>query len=110
VAFTYLSLAKYVDAARRSPHRRWFAWFRRAAPRLNRWGGPGPTKPSDAGAASGGDREDAADAPILDSSAMMQFAQDAFPGLEAARESPFDKAWSLFWVLVILLAMTCFVS
>jgi hypothetical protein len=109
VAFTYLSLAKYVDAVRGSPRQRWFAWLNPAAWHANRSGGATPTKPSDAGG-PGVSGEKAAAALIPSGSAMVQFAKDAFPGLEVAGESPFDKLDKLLVALGILLALTCFVS
>ncbi len=112
VAFTYLSLAKYVDAVRRSPHPRRFAWFSRAARQANRLGSATPTKPGDAGGLGAADvrGEKVAAALIPSGSAMVQFARDAFPGLEVAGESPFDKLDWLLIVLASLLALTCFVS
>lgn len=58
----------------------------------------------------GGSGDDVAGATVLNASAVVQFARDAFPGPEVARESPFDKLPKLFWTLVILLVVTCFVS
>jgi hypothetical protein len=113
VAFTYLSLAEYIDAARGSLRQRLFARFNRLVARpANRLGRDVPTKPSDAGGpgATSGGGDDAAGAPVPQTSAMVQFAKDAFPGLEVARESPFDKLRLLVLALVILLAVTCFVS
>ena len=111
VAFTYLSLAQYINAARGSLRQRLLAPFgRRIALDASRLSAAAPAKPSDAGAMSGGSGEDAAGGALPNSSAMVQFAKDAFPGLEFARESPFDKVPRLLSVLLILLAVTCFVS
>jgi hypothetical protein len=111
VAFTYLSLAQYINAARGSLRQRLLAPFgRRIALDASRLSAAAPAKPSDAGATDGGSGEDAAGVALPNSSAMVQFAKDAFPGLEFARESPFDKVPRLFLVLLILLAVTCFVS
>jgi hypothetical protein len=110
VAFTYLSLAKYIDAARGSPRQRWFAWLSGAALHMNGLDNVTHLKPSDAGAMSDAIGEGVAGTPVPDSSAMVQFAKDAFPRLEFARESPFCKSNWLIFVLLILLAVTCAVS
>ena len=103
VAFTYLSLANYVDAARRTPIRCWFArWCAQHGSRL-------PTAAADVtgpGAASSGGAGDVAASGLSDRSAMVQFARDAFPGLEFAQELPFDKKDCLFVVLFFLLLFT----
>lgn len=113
VAFTHLSVARYLDATRGSLRQLLFGSFsRRLARRANRLGSVVPTEPSDEGdpSAVGGSGDDVAGATVLNTSAMVQLAKDAFPGLEVARESPFDKLPKLFWTLVILLVVTCFVS
>jgi hypothetical protein len=118
VAFTYLSITPHSGTRAKSIRHSVVAHVRRHLSRGPNSGGPNSRNsamPADAAVAgergaTNGNEEVKAVAGDANASTMVQFAKDAFPGLDAKREWLVTKMKWLAVVLAILLVMTCAVS
>ena len=113
VAFTYLSIAPHGNTRTKGFRRRFLAHVRRGLARGPSGQGSAivldQTGADDRGGAHGSEA-DKAGSDVATTSTMLQFARDAFPGLDAKREWLVNKMTWLAVTLGILLILTCAVS
>jgi hypothetical protein len=113
VAFTYLSVIPHGEAQPSTLRQRFIARIRRGRAGVPDTRGsrvPAPPTTTDAHDVARGSEGDQQVDEVTTTSTMVQFAKDAFPGLDAKREWLGAKLVELAWVLALLLLLTCLVS
>lgn len=112
VAFTYLSVIPHDDTPPGRFRQRFIAHARRhlaGAPDSRGSQSPKPSATAGAQARKNGEGDTEVDE-VKTTSTMVQFAKDAFPGLDVRRAWLGTTLVELAWILFILLILTCFVS